>query len=137
MVGVGALIGTRGEPNLALSLLATAIVAVAFQPLRERLQRLANQVVYGHRLSPYDVLSEFSRRMAGALSVDDVLPRMAEAATRGVAGVRGRVRVYVPGGQDQVITWPAEAIGDSFDRTVLVLHQGTPGRRNRRKQTAR
>jgi signal transduction histidine kinase len=126
VVGIGTLIGTRGEANPALSLLATAIVAVAFQPLRERLQRLANQVVYGHRLSPYDVLSDFSRRMAVALSADDVLPRMAEAAKRGVGGVRGRVRVYVPGGRDQVIAWPADAIGGSFERTVLVLHQGTP-----------
>jgi signal transduction histidine kinase len=126
VVGIGALIGTRGESNLALSLVATAIVAVAFQPLRERLQRLANQVVYGQRLSPYDVLSEFSRRMAEALSADDVLPRMAEAATRGVGGVRSRVRVYVPGGRDLVIAWPADAIAESFDRTVLVLHQGTP-----------
>jgi signal transduction histidine kinase len=64
--------------------------------------------------------------MAVALSADDVLPRMAEAAKRGVGGVRGRVRVYVPGGRDQVIAWPVDAIADSFERTVLVLHQGTP-----------
>jgi hypothetical protein len=76
VVGAGALVGTRDEPNLGMSVLATAIVAVAFQPARERVQRLANQLVYGHRLSPYEVLSEFSRRMAGALSVDDVLPHL-------------------------------------------------------------
>ena len=86
VVGMGALIGTRGEPNLILALVATAVVAVAFEPLRQRVQRLANQVVYGHRASPYEVLAQFSRRMAEALSVDEVLPRMAEAAARGVGG---------------------------------------------------
>ncbi|MGH9208443.1 MAG: hypothetical protein ACRD1G_18130, partial [Acidimicrobiales bacterium] len=38
-VGVGALIGGGGKPNLALSILATAIVAIGFQPVRERMQR--------------------------------------------------------------------------------------------------
>src|ERR1019366_9697660 len=38
-VGIGALVGGGGKPNLGLSILATAIVAVGFQPVRERLQR--------------------------------------------------------------------------------------------------
>jgi two-component system NarL family sensor kinase len=37
-VGIGALVGGGGKPNLALSILATAIVAVGFQPVRERMQ---------------------------------------------------------------------------------------------------
>jgi ABC-type Na+ efflux pump permease subunit len=45
VVGIGALVGTRGEPNLGLSLVTTAGVAAAFQPLRERLQRVANRLV--------------------------------------------------------------------------------------------
>jgi signal transduction histidine kinase len=126
VVGLGALIGTRGEPSFGLSLLATAVVAVAFQPMRERLQRLANRLVYGQRVSPYEVLSAFSRRMAGALSVDEVLPRMAEAAARGVDGPRGRVRVYVPGETDRAVAWPADGLAGSFDQTVLVVHQGVP-----------
>ena len=124
VVGVGTVVGTHGEPNLGLSLIATALVAVAFQPLRERFQRVANRLVYGHRASPYEVLAEFSRRMAEALSVDEVVPHMAEAAARGVGAVRGRVRVYVPGGMDQAVAWPAEAVAQSFDRTVPVLHHG-------------
>jgi signal transduction histidine kinase len=126
VVGLGALIGARGEPNLILALVATAVVAVVFEPLRRRVQHVANQLVYGHRASPYEVLSQFSRRMAEALSVDDVLPRMAEAAARGVGGRTGRVRVFVPGGADRVVAWPAGSNTSSFDRTELVLHQGEP-----------
>ena len=126
VVGLGMVIGARGEPSLGLSMLATAAVAVAFQPVRERVQRFANQLVYGHRASPYQVLSEFSRRMAEALSIDDVLPRMAEAAARGVGGRSGRVRVFVPGGADRALAWPSDSHTSSFDRTELVLHQGEP-----------
>src|SRR5712691_6362096 len=75
VVGLGMLIGTTGEPSLGLSVLATAAVAVAFQPVRERVHCPANYLVYGHRASPYEVLAEFSRRLAGALSIEDVLPR--------------------------------------------------------------
>ena len=52
------------EPNAALAIAATAIVAVAFQPLRRRLEKVANRLVYGRRATPYEVLSEFSRRVA-------------------------------------------------------------------------
>ena len=52
------------------------MIAVAFQPARERSRRLANRLVYGERASPYEVLSKFSRGMAGA-STDDSLLQMA------------------------------------------------------------
>ena len=125
---MGTLAGTSGEPgsNLVLSLVATAIVAVIFQPARERVQRLANRLVYGQRASPYEVLADFSEQIAGALSVDEVLPRMAEAAAHGVGASRSRVRVYVPGSQDRAVAWPADALAGPFERTVPVFHQGTP-----------
>jgi signal transduction histidine kinase len=58
--------------------------------------------------------------------VDEVLPRLAEVAAHGVGATRSRVRVYVPGGQDRAVAWPAEALAGPFERTVPVLHQGTP-----------
>jgi len=128
VAGMGALVGSRAEPgaDLLLSLVATAIVAIMFQPLRARVERLANRLIYGHRASPYEVLAEFSRGLAMAPSLDDMLPRIAEAAARGIGGVRSRVRVYVPGGRDQAIGWPPGSNDQAFDRTALVLHQGTP-----------
>jgi signal transduction histidine kinase len=128
VVGIGALVGGRGElgADLLLSLVATAVVAMVFQPLRRRVERLANRLVYGHRASPYEVLAEFSRGLARAPSLDEVLPRMAEAAARGVGAARSRVRVHVPGGRDQAVTWPPGSHGQTFERTAPVLHQGTP-----------
>jgi hypothetical protein len=49
VVGVGALAGNTRNPLLAA--LAAAVVAVAFQPVRQRAGRLANRVVYGRRAS--------------------------------------------------------------------------------------
>ena len=82
-VGIGTLVGSGGKPNLALSILATAIVAIGFQPVRERVQRVANRLVYGQRATPYEVLSEFSGRVAETYAADEVLPRMARVLQEG------------------------------------------------------
>jgi len=51
VVGIGAGIGNKR--NLGLSILATAVVSVAFQPVRNRVQHFANRLVYGKRATPY------------------------------------------------------------------------------------
>jgi class 3 adenylate cyclase len=76
VVGIGTLLGAQGRPNLFLSVAATGVIAVAFQPARDRSRRLANRLVYGRRATPYEVLSGFSRGVAGT-STDDSLQRMA------------------------------------------------------------
>jgi signal transduction histidine kinase len=76
-VGVGTLVGSGGQPNLWLSIVATIIVAIGFQPVRERVQKIANRLVYGKRATPYEVLTAFSDQVAEAYAADEVLPRMA------------------------------------------------------------
>ncbi len=138
VVGIGAAIGTSGEPNLLLSIAATAIVALAFQPLRERARRLADRVVYGKRATPYEVLSDFSERMAGAYSTDDVLPRMARILGEGTGATRTEVWLRVGDRLQLAASWP-EVTGPEttsvplpdgelpafpdVDRCVPVLHQ--------------
>ncbi len=90
-VGFGALIGGGGKPNLGLSILATAIVAIGFQPVRERLQKVANRLVYGKRATPYEVLSQFSERVAESYAVDEVMPRMARVLAGGTDAQRADV----------------------------------------------
>ncbi|MFZ0127909.1 MAG: sensor histidine kinase [Candidatus Dormiibacterota bacterium] len=97
-VGIGALVGGGGKPNLALSILATAIVALGFQPVRERMQRVANRLVYGKRASPYEVLSEFSGRLAETYAADEVLPRMARVLKEGTGAEFATV--WLRGGAD-------------------------------------
>ncbi|MFN2465211.1 MAG: histidine kinase [Candidatus Dormibacteria bacterium] len=91
VVGIGTLVGSGRQANVLLSIVATAVVAVGFQPARERLQRLANRLVYGRRASPYEVLSEFSQRLAETYGADDVLLRMARILAEGTGAVRTEV----------------------------------------------
>ncbi len=124
VVGAGALAGTGGKPNLALSILATAVVAVAFQPIRERVQRFANRLVFGQRANPYEFMADFSEQMAGALSVDDVLPKMAEAAATGVGASHGRVRLFLQDGSQWQAIWPEGLAEGEMDFVVPVSYRG-------------
>jgi signal transduction histidine kinase len=69
----------QGQGNLLISLLAAGLVAVLFQPLRERLQRGVNRLVYGRRDEPYAVLTRLSRQLATTLAPDAVLPAVVQA----------------------------------------------------------
>jgi class 3 adenylate cyclase len=73
-----------------LSIAATGLIAVAFQPARDRSRRLANRLVYGRRATPYEVLSAFSRGVTGA-STDDSLQRMARLVVEATGAVQATV----------------------------------------------
>ena len=138
VVGIGDLIGSGGQPNLALSIVATAIVAVAFQPVRERLQKIANRLVYGKRATPYEVLSEFSERVAESYAANDVLPRMARVLAEGTGAAQAEVWLRSGAVLRQAALWPegsepaepSRMVGDALpqmvgaDRAVEVRHQG-------------
>ena len=47
VVGVGTAVGRGAGSNLALAVVATALVGVALQPVRDRLHRLARRLVFG------------------------------------------------------------------------------------------
>jgi signal transduction histidine kinase len=83
VIGVGALFGQGDEPNLALAIAATAVVALLFQPVRSRVQRWANRLVYGERATPYSVLSELTSRLSEAQSNEQALGRLAELIASG------------------------------------------------------
>ena len=71
--------------GLWFSLLLTAFVAVAFQPLRRHVVRLANRLAYGPRAQPYDELAEFSSRLVETPATDELLPAVAAAAGHALA----------------------------------------------------
>jgi signal transduction histidine kinase len=92
--GLGELLQVRG--NLIISLIATGLAAVMFQPLRERLQRTVNRLMYGERHDPYAVLSSLGQRLESSLAPDAVLP----AAVRTVAETLKLPYVAVEAGKD-------------------------------------
>jgi signal transduction histidine kinase len=102
VVVIGAVIGvTEG-----LSLLATAVVAVAFQPIRRRAQHVANRLVYGERATPYEVLSRFSEQVGETYSGEDILVRMARLLAEGTGATSAVVWLRVGDEVRPEATWP-------------------------------
>jgi signal transduction histidine kinase len=109
VVGIGsAVTGSETSPVSVLTFVAAAVLALAFQPVRRRANHLANRLVYGGRATPYEVLSRFSDRVAGAYSDEDVLPRMAEILAGGTGAKGAQVWLRVGDRLRLVASWPQE-----------------------------
>jgi signal transduction histidine kinase len=135
VAGIGALVGQRG--SLALAAVAAAVIAVAFQPLRQWLQHLANRVVYGRRATPYEVLADFSGRMADAYATEEVPRQLAQVLAQGTGAQRAEVWLAIGADLHRAAAWPqltAEPAAvpaaegqlsvPGMDRVIRVLHQG-------------
>jgi signal transduction histidine kinase len=107
LVGIGLFFkGSEASPATALTYVAAAILALAFQPIRRRANHLANRLVYGRRATPYEVLSEFSDRMTTGYSAEEMLPRMAQILAAGTGARRGQVWLRVGTELRVVASWP-------------------------------
>ena len=83
VVGLGTILGQGAEPNLVLSITAIAVIAIAFEPARSRLERWANRLVYGKRATPHEVLSQVTARLSSSESSDDRLTELANLVGQG------------------------------------------------------
>ena len=72
----------QGRGNLLISILATGLVAILVQPLRDRLQRGVNRMMYGERDDPVTVLSRLGQHLEGTLAPDAVLPSLVETVAQ-------------------------------------------------------
>jgi signal transduction histidine kinase len=104
VVGAGALAGDRASP--VPSAVAAALVAIAFQPVRRRAQRLANRLVYGDRATPYEVLSDLANRMADTYAADDLLLRIARTIGEGIGAERSAVWLRIGDRLRASAVWP-------------------------------
>ena len=110
VVAIGTFItvtGSFGSRVFWPSLVAIALVAVAFQPLRRHVLQLADRLVYGNRAAPYEALAELSRRLADSPSPDSLPDRVAAAAGRavGAACVAVSLRGPADGSPVRVARW--------------------------------
>ena len=76
VLGLGGLLGQN--VSLGIALPATALVAIAFEPLRGRLQRSVNRLLYGQRDEPYAAISSLGRRLGEAIGQTEVLSAMVD-----------------------------------------------------------
>lgn len=100
VVGLGTLLSTLG--NLFFSLLATGIIAVLFHPLRERLQRAVNRLMFGERDDPYRLIMRLGQHLETTLAGVSVLPTIVETVAQALK------LSYV------AITWPQRDVAGSL-----------------------
>jgi signal transduction histidine kinase len=117
--GLGMLFQIRG--NLAVSLVAAGLVAVLFTPLRIRLQRGVNHLMYGERDEPYKVLSRLGRRLETTLAPEAALETVAEVVAQALKLPYAAIELRRGGGYKKV----AEHGDLKDENTVLPLvYQG-------------
>jgi signal transduction histidine kinase len=131
VLGGGALVGRTDSPDLTLSIVATAIVALGFEPVQRRLEALARE--RGGVASPYDVLSRFSETVTGGYPSEELPPRMAKVLAEGTGAQWAQVWLVV---QDRLVpaaTWPptSDAPGEESPPAPVdgAIDSSGPGRR--------
>jgi signal transduction histidine kinase len=112
VLGGGVLIGRTDSPSIALSVLATAIVALGFEPVQVRWERRASRLVHGGAPSAYDVLSRFSESVTGGYTTEELPERMAMLLAQGTGAVWAQVWLTVDGRLRLAATWPPESAAD-------------------------
>jgi signal transduction histidine kinase len=119
VVIVGLAVG-GGTGGFWPSLLATALTALAFQPLRRRVIRVADRLAFGAAAVPYEALADFSRRLGDSPDPSDLLPAVADAAAHAVNARRVIVLLSVKAGPDRTAIWPPFGANDSTTSSVTM-----------------
>ncbi|HEV2477709.1 MAG TPA: hypothetical protein VGX22_14305, partial [Candidatus Dormibacteraeota bacterium] len=126
VAGVGGILAAGSASRLLLAVVATAFVAVAFQPLRTRLERLANRLVYGVRAVPYEVLADFTTRLDGRQDSLQMLPLMAKMLAQGTGSDAATVWLHENGRDVAASSFPEhqQVTPDTATRSVPLQHAG-------------
>lgn len=111
------------ETTRVAPLIATALVAVLFQPLRLSLRRVISQLVFGARDDPYEVLARLGQQLEATVSADAVLDGAVTTLARTLRLPYAAIELYAVDGARV----PASTFGSSTGEPVEValVHQGT------------
>lgn len=107
VVGVGTLVGIRRDTPL-LAIAATAVAAVAFQPVRARVRAAADRLVYGRRLSPYEVLARFSGRLHDPVAATDLLAELVQLLAEGTGAEHTQAWLRIGDRLRMSTAWPLD-----------------------------
>ena len=124
VVGLGHLLDPEHGGHGWTSVLATVVVALGFQPMRRRVDELADHLVYGERAAPYEALAAFSQELRAGAAAEDLLPRIAEVTGRTI-GAR-QVTVWIDQGADPptAATWTGQAGQRDGGTAFAVIRDG-------------
>jgi signal transduction histidine kinase len=105
-------------------IVAAGLVALAFQPVRTRLGRWADRLVYGRRKSAYDVLAEVSALSQASEPGAAALGALARIIAEGLATGAASVVLDLPDGTSVTARWPAGGPAPGGERRIPVRYRG-------------
>lgn len=120
----------HGKGSLFVSLLGTGVVAILLQPVRERLQRAVNRLMYGERDDPYGVLAGLGRRLETTVTPDELLHTVVETVGQALRlpyvaialAEGGQFKTVAAYGANQAVE-RASVAGESGLITLPLVHQ--------------
>lgn len=143
-VAVVASVGTvfNRALGVATSVLATAVVAIAFQPARARVQHLVDRLLYGERRDPYALITNLNRRLQDAVD-PAMVPDLVVATLTGAVGLDyAAVELARPGEPllvaergtrpSEPASVPLQYQGQALGRLLYGAARTVPGRRAER-----
>jgi signal transduction histidine kinase len=108
---------------LGLSMIAAAVAALLWLPVRERLTDVATRRVYGERHAPDEVLRTFGSRLTRALPLDELLLQLAESLKKTMLLSVAEVWTRGTGGLERAVSVPEQGHGriavEAEEETVI------------------
>lgn len=130
VLAAGALVTTG--PVLAPSLLATVVVAIAVQPLKDRVQRSVSRLLYGTRDDPYATLAKLGEQLENIAAGPDVLDTIVDTVAKALRVPYVATELYAAdgtllrraergvGGRGQCVELPAVAGGLAVGKLTVM-----------------
>jgi len=121
--------------NMTLSLIATGVTAFLFAPLKERLQRAVNRMMYGEQHDPYTVLLDLGNRLKEPLAPEAALETVAKAVKEALrlpfAGIQllrnGQLLLVASVGDRPPETTDISLVSGGQDIGSLIVAARSPG----------
>jgi signal transduction histidine kinase len=98
-----------GRIPVQVAVLLTMVVAVVFQPLRRRVEALADRWVFGKRVNRYQLVRSFGAVLEMSIDLGDLLPRLATTVRDGLGAPWVRIRLRSEDAQDWLVDSQATA----------------------------
>ncbi len=127
----------RDQVGIGAAVVATGVVAVMFDPLRTRLQRGVNRLLYGERDDPATAVARLAQRLEAAAAPDAVLPGVVETVAQALRLPYAAIEVEQDGRLQRVaahgqlaaaaVTLPLTHGGARLGQLVLGLRPGDDG----------
>jgi two-component system NarL family sensor kinase len=116
---LSAIFQARG--SLLVSLVATGLIAVLFQPMRDRLQRAVNRLLYGRRDEPYDVLSRIGRSFEGVEAPEALFSTIVDTVSQSLK--LPYVGIALPAGEGMAVVAQSGTPGGSVVSLPLMYQR--------------